>query len=116
MQIPEDVIDDICCAAFEGGISYWSDQVKVIESTVPEGASIHFAENAISNGASVEIFDIDTDESYILTPEGFEKGLQLYVDSLELDPEEPILDCGDIDADEADKIIQYALFGEILFS
>lgn len=109
-EIDDIMIDDICVTAFEGGINYWCDEAKILESSIPEkfiGMDL-YASQAISRGASVELFDIEEEEIWLLTPENFQKGLERCANEWNLNLE-------DLDADDVDRIIQYALFGEIIF-
>lgn len=69
----------------------------------------------------VEPFDQDDTEWYILTKEKFLNGLAKYLkepkysDCLEFVNHELRIDTCYIDADVADTIIQYALFGEVVY-
>lgn len=104
-------IDDIMCAALEGGITYWCDSAK------PVGT--HYAEymsEQISGGGSLLLHDNEDDVWYELTLEKFLDGLKLFLIENGLHyVQDGILMVSDIDAADADCIIQYALFGEIIF-
>lgn len=109
-EIDDMTIDDICVTAFEGGINYWCNKARILKSSIPKeftGINL-YASQAISIGASVKLFDIEEEEVWLLTPENFQKGLEKYANEWSSNLE-------DIDADDADRIIQYALFDEIIF-
>lgn len=109
-EINDMMIDDICVTAFEGGINYWCEEARILASSIPEKYINEeiYASEAISRGASVELFDIEGEEVWLLTPENFKKGLERCANEWNLNLE-------DLDADDADKVIQFALFGEIIF-
>lgn len=111
VEVSSQDVDDILCAAFEGGIGYWCDEV-VVDGKWPEGAT--YASEALSRGATLKLKDAepedDTDGYFTLTLDMFKKGLATYVAKHGWSG-----DTGDIDADAADSIVQYALFGKIVF-
>lgn len=118
---PED-IDDIMVSALEGGINYWADEAKVEE----DKRVAAWGHERISRGRCLKIhtmepFDEDDTEWYELTKEKFLKGIERYIaqptsgDFLEFVDHELRIDAGNVDAVVADAIIQYALFGEIIY-
>lgn len=104
-------VDDILGTALDGGITYWCDEAKV-SGEWPKGAE--FASEALTRGANLELHSREpeegTDGYFILTMDMFIKGFTSYVAK-----------CGwsgyidDIDASMADEIVQYALFGKVVF-
>lgn len=114
--VTDEAIDDIMCGALEGGINYWCDRVRVDGDYLGE-----YASEQISRGGRLMLYDCEDDEVYMLDKEKFLKGLEMYIK----DPmTEDILDIHNgvvnvepcyADADVCDTIIQYALFGEIVF-
>lgn len=104
-------LDDIMCTALEGGISYW------VASALPKDTDYKgkdYAHEVISAGGILVIKE-DTGEEYELDREKLLKGIELYLDYAGYDTKDKI-NTGDIDADGADCIIQFALFGEITYS
>ena len=129
--MPED-IDDIICTALEGGIGYWAcldnspeefgNAPK--EETVSETTSI-----LLKGGKTIILIDEEEDERHELTLEKLLAGIKMYLE----DKQRPYniladdlnsagysrgtyeLDCCMVDADVADMIIQYAVFGEVVF-
>lgn len=118
---PED-IDDIMVSALEGSMSYWANRTNVPkEKRVAEWGYEQIARGGELHIHVVEPFDQNGTEWYVLTKEKFLKGLEKYLkepkysDCLEFVNHELRIDTCYIDAGVADCIIQYALFGEIVY-
>ena len=113
MNIPvmlED-IDDIMVAALEGGITYWCDCAKVQGDYLGE-----YASDQIGRGGILLLHDMEEDEWQTLTHEKFMRGLKMYLQNSDMSViDEGKLDCCQIDADIADQIVQYAIFGEVVY-
>lgn len=114
--ISKEDIDDIMVSALEGGINYWVDKVE------PRcGVEFDFASDVISKGGSIIIHDNEEDATYELTNAKLMQGIRMYAeqpknsDIFEVIDHELHIDCGMVDAEVADAIIQYALFGEIIY-
>ena len=118
----QDVMD-LLCTAFEGGVNYWCESVRGVggdTSTLPEGRTkIQYEYEWLAIGGNLELGA--DGEIHTLTPEGFEKGFQLWIDknSVEVyyDPrrKESVVELGNIDAGDADNIVQYGLFGKLVY-
>lgn len=115
-------IDDIMVSALEGGITHWANRAKVPEEKrAAEWGHEQIARDGELHIHVVEPFDQDDTEWYILTKENFLNGLAKYLkepkysDCLEFVNHELRIDTCYIDADVADTIIQYALFGEVVY-
>lgn len=111
-------IDDIMVSALEGGINYWCDEAVVVGSYLGS-----FASDQISRGGMLKLHSEEEEEWFILTKKKFLHGLELALefDSVkeeitDIDDEgRRYLEPGNIDACEADIIVQYALFDEIVY-
>lgn len=118
--VTEEDIDDIMVSALEGGITYWCRETEVIGERMGEG----WGHEQIARGGILRLYDAEDGEHYDLDREKFLAGLKkylqnpLYDGTIELGTKENtmVLDCGMIDAPAADQIIQYALFGEIMYA
>lgn len=118
VMVTAEDIDDILCGSMEGGSNYWCDRVEVIGDYLGK-----YASEQISRGGKLrfhvdEPFDDEDTEWYEMDQEkflhGFQEWLNNYPDvSSCLHKNE--LDCGQIDAGMADSIVQYAIFGEVMF-
>lgn len=132
IAISREDIDDIMVTALEGGINYWCD-----EASVPPGDRYlgEYASEQISRGGELWLHDAEEDEGGMrayrkLNKEKFLEGLRRYIDAGNTDcifqreaqsRNDPAagtfgVDTGRIDADEADSIIQYALFGDLVYA
>lgn len=111
-------VDDIMVSALEGGICYWCDRVTV------EGQYLgKYASEQISRGGKLKIhvdepFDEANTEWYELDMEKFAQGFRLWLENggdrygAVSNGE---VDTCEIDGEMADLIIQYALFGEVVY-
>ena len=107
-------IDDIICSALEGGITYWARRATVVGEFKGE-----YASDQISRGGSLIITDREDGSKHELTKEkfiaGFDKWYNAGGDFYKAVQDDGSVDCGLIDADRADAIVQYALFGELVY-
>ena len=114
--IEDDDIDDIMVSALEGGINYWCWKAEVVGEYLGE-----WAHEQISRGGELKLYDIESDDTWILNKEKFLKGIEKFlltedgVESMFAQNESILIDPSMIDAGMADSIVQYALFGEIVF-
>lgn len=108
-------VDDIICCALEGGINYWCGKAEVVESDYYG----EYASEQVSRGGSLRLYDFEDDEIYILDLEKFIAGLKMWLDEGYGDPHGAALygriDCCNIDAGDADQIVQCAIFGDIVY-
>lgn len=105
-------IDDIMSTALEGGITYWCGEAIIHKVPEEHKDDIEFASEVISRDGELLLKDKETPESWILTKEKFSQGFKKFCEERAVNPDQVIEDC---DADDADCIIQYALFNEIVF-
>lgn len=114
ITVTEEDIDNIMCSALEGGICYWCCCAEVVGEYLGE-----FASEQISRGGTLKLHDSEEDEVYELTRDKLLEGIKLaydydcYPDYEWCDGHK--LDCCQIDADVADCIVQYALFGDVIY-
>lgn len=103
---------------WRGGICYWSDCVEVVGRYLSE-----YASGQISRGGKLKIhvdepFDEANTEWYELDMEKFAQGFRLWLENggdrygAVSNGE---VDTCEIDGEMADLIIQYALFGEVVY-
>ena len=122
VRVRNEDIDDIMVSALEGGINYWCRKAEVKGGYLGE-----YASDQISRGGELILHDAEENKLYILSKEKFIEGLKKYITAgntgcidretssigvytgrLNIDP------CN-IDAGAADCIIQYALFGDVIY-
>ena len=117
-RLTQQDVDDIMVSALEGGICYWSDCVEVVDRYLSE-----YASGQISRGGKLKIhvdepFDEENTEWYELDIEKFAQGFRLWLENggdrygAVSNGE---VDTCEIDGEMADLIIQYALFGEVVY-
>ena len=102
-------LNDLLVTAFEGGINYWVEKVELDGEWPKE--SKKYLSDMLTEGFNLKIYEAEG-EILTLTLDDFKKGVQIYEQIHEQDLES-LMD--DHDADTADFIVQYALFGEIVY-
>lgn len=77
-----------------------------------------FAHEQISRGGSLILYDAESSDKWELTRDKFLMGFKLWLEAGSSDAGVLIgneVDTGGVDAECADAIIQFALFGEVVF-
>lgn len=112
VRLSSEDIDDIMCAALEGGItSNWCGSVEVVGKYLGE-----YAHEQISRNGKLKFNDMENGKIYTLDLAAFQRGFQKWTSSIDhLILIDDGIDTGNIDAYDADSIVQYALFGEVVF-
>lgn len=107
-------IADLLVTAFEGGINYWCRKVKI--KTYPESLEDKnmMASDILAHGAILTLHDAESSDKWDLTLEKFLSGLKKHLENSEYPTMEALMDSHD--ANDADCIIQYALFNEQVFA
>lgn len=132
INISEENIEGIICTAIEGGIGYWGcvDNTKPEWKDKPTDMSVSkFITKLLISEKEVIIFDTEkyadelTDEDiWTLNLKEFLLGIRKYFESGEssclygICLDKGNVDACNIDADDADCIMQCALFGRFVFS
>ena len=101
-------IDDIMCTALEGGITSWCRAAKPVGKMLGE-----YGHEQIARGGSLMLYDAESSDKWELTLNKFlrvESGV-----SVTIDTESGYIDTSDVDGECADMIIQFALFGDLVF-
>lgn len=112
VEITDKDIDDIMCAALEGGINYWCDRVEVNGKYLGE-----YASEQLSRGGTLLFREEETGKFHKLDRQGLIEGMKTAAKNgyatewLKGDR----LDIYEIDAAAADIIVQFALFNEIVY-
>lgn len=116
LNLVEDDISAIIDNAFDGSIGYWAgvDNRGQLWDGKPKGEPIStWATKLILEGSGVKLYDVEgeeDDESWTLTLDKLIEGYKLnYINR----PHDNDIENGD--ATTYDCIIQYALFGEVVF-
>lgn len=111
-KVTQQDIDDIMVSVLEGGINYWCRKAEVVGGKYLG----EYASDQISRGGSLMLYDIESSDKWELTLEKFLAGLKMYVENGGAGCVwDEAIDTGEIDGYAADNIVQYALFGELVF-
>lgn len=121
ISINDQMIDDIMVSALEGGINYWCGNCKVVGEYLGE-----YASDQISRGGRLKLRCRKSlqmyvhEPSYTLTKYRFLNGVKLaykYHPKWFEEKEPMVYEINDRwqDAIMADCIVQYAIFGDIIF-
>tara|TARA_R100001015_G_C4634182_1_gene200208 strand:- start:106 stop:525 length:420 start_codon:yes stop_codon:yes gene_type:complete len=123
---------DLLCTAFEGGVNYWVTSIfgeGGDTSKLPEGRTKvehEYEWLAIGGRLTIGWKGEDLDNHFelnhgFLYQRNLQRGLQhwIYRNSVQVYYDgarrDTALDLGNIDAGDADEIVQFALFGELVF-
>lgn len=99
-------LDNILSGCFEGGSTYWLTEVTAKKDDW-KGAT--YLSDVVSKGGSLLLFDGEENETHTLNLMKLLKGIVLYVQAgNELDFES-------MDGGTNDEILQYALFGKVIY-
>ena len=114
--LSQEDVDDIMCGALEGGINYWCRKAEVVGDYLGE-----YASEQIARGGQLKLYDQEEDEVYTLDSEKLLNGIKLYAQNpvgcncLDMVDGHLEIDFCNADAIVCDAIIQYALFGEVVY-
>ena len=109
IKVTDETIDDIMVTALEGGICYWCHRAEVVGEYLGT-----YASEQISRGGKLRLWT-DDGEKLILSKSNFLKGLEKYVASHPRIVCNGSIDAAQIDAGAADVIVQYAVFGKLVY-
>jgi len=121
-EITEEMIEDVITDGFEGGINYWCDFINYTDDLLADKTvSINekpdwmplstWCANLIIEGKTIQLYVPDKGKYYPLNLESIKKGFEMHLKNY---PD--LYFNGDADASDADAIIQYAIFGKVVYS
>lgn len=105
MQYTHEQIDDLMVTALEGGISYWCSRAKVKDG---DYRGSEYASGVISRGGTLVLKDFEQEVEYDLDATMLAKGIRMAANHNGFTFD-------DYDAADADNVIQYAVFGELVY-
>ena len=113
-EVDNQQIEDLLVTAFEGGINYWCRKIKI--KTYPESLENKnmAASDILAHDAVLTLYDAESSDKWDLTLDKFLSGLKKHLENSEYPSMEALMDS--YDANDADNIIQYALFNEQVFA
>lgn len=110
VSLSQQDIDDIMVTALDS-ICYWCREAEVIGNYHGK-----YASDQISRGGTLRLHDAESAQTWELTLEKFLNGVKLYFEQgCHVNVEDNAIDTCDIDANDADCIVQFAVFGEVVF-
>jgi hypothetical protein len=114
IPITKNDVENVIVTAFEGGINYWAGlkNKSLLWKTKPDREPLSlWATKLLLDGKSVLLYDIENpNTNFELTIKGLLKGIEQYYVATDYQ-----IDKENWDAESADCIVQYALFGEIVY-
>ena len=116
IEISDELIEYILCSAFEGGITYWANNVSCKDNKDMKevgGWKHEYLTRTKKKDAVMYIHDGETGEKYPMTKKSIVDALQK-LDAEHSETLDRILS-EQYDADDADIVVQTACFGEIVF-
>ena len=108
-------IDDVLCTALDsayGGSLYWIGRTYILEGSKSD-YGVECKYEVVSRGGTLVVED-DKGNTFQLNQAKFEQAVERWAKNRNLEIES--LDAGNIDANDADAILQYALFREVIYS
>ena len=123
-ELDNQFFEDILVTALEGGSNYWIGYININH---PRGAKPRdiptsmWAAQAINEGKSVD-FHLEGDEKETLTKGALVNGVSIWATNhptnmtiVDDGNGHMTIDTANIDASDADAILQYALFGKVVY-
>ena len=113
INVSDEQINALLCAAFNGGINYWCYSANVQGRVKKEDNDDYLFQLLTKNyPIELELHDED-DKTYVLTKNAFLKGIQRYMFERSQVYWEGVFN--NHDAYTADEIIQYAVFDKVIY-
>ena len=124
-SLTSEEIKDVLCTALEGGIGYWAcllnddpDWVAARNKLKKEKGEApcydEVAYEVLLTGHTIRFEDAEEDDIYELKWEDLMEGLRMFEEERE-ESVHTLLEDGEFDADDADCVIQLAIFKDIIF-
>lgn len=116
IKVTSEDVDCIMTGALEGGITYWCDKAEPVGDYLGK-----YASEQISRGGKLMLHDFEEGEEHCLDLGKLLNGIKLWAKNpvgcncLEQVDGKLVLDCCNADAAVCDAIIQYALFGDVIY-
>ena len=119
IEISDELIEYILCSAFEGGITYWAENISCKDNKDMKkvgGYKSEYLTKTKKKDAVMYIHESETGEKYPITKKSIIDALQK-MDTPEYKYTKALnrLLNGDWDSDDADIVVQTACFGEVVY-
>lgn len=112
-KIDAECVDGVVCTAFDGdygGCWYWIEHFSIAKEPTEKA---EFMTDIISRGGAYRM-KVE-DEEYTFDLNALQRGFEKYAKWCMQTGRELLTDAGDIDATEADIIVQFGVFGDIIY-
>ena len=119
IEISDELIEYILCSAFEGGITYWAENISCKDNKDMKkvgGYKSEYLTKTKKKDAVIYVHESETGEKYPITKKSIIDALQK-MDTPEYNYTKALnrlLNDG-WDADDADIVVQTACFGEVVY-
>ena len=119
IEISDELIEYILCSAFEGGITYWAENISCKDNKDMKkvgGYKSEYLTKTKKKDAVIYVHESETGEKYPITKKSIIDALQK-MDTPEYKYTKALnrLLNGDWDSDDADIVVQTACFGEVVY-
>ena len=119
IEISDELIEYILCSAFEGGITYWAENISCKDNKDMKkvgGYKSEYLTKTKKKDAVIYVHESETGEKYPITKKSIIDALQK-MDTPEYNYTKALnrLLNGDWDADDADIVVQTACFGSVVY-
>ena len=133
VKITEEELSDLIGDALDSS-DYWVGKIRAVEKDKEETKKYTTWSECIVHNLRIMILDIETDEAYELSRTAFLEGIGKYIlafgedlctaeEAICMRKDKPaeimktdhVLDTGNIDANIADSMLQFGLFGELVY-
>lgn len=103
-------VDDLMSTALEGGINYWCRKATV-KGNISD-FKVEFSSDVISQGGTLILHDAESNDKWELNLEKLVNGIKMFCQKKNKSVEDLI---NDFDAFDVDAVIQYGIFGKLVF-
>lgn len=134
VKITEEELSDLIGDALDSS-DYWIGKIRAVEKDKEEAKKYTTWSECIIHNLKIMVLDNESDEAYKLSKTAFLEGIGKYIlaygedlctaeeESICMRKDKPaeimktdhVLDTGNIDANIADSILQFGLFGELVY-
>lgn len=125
VELDDEFFEDVVCTMLEGGSNYWVDTIDIDhpDGQKPKGVPVStWASDALNKGGNITIHPIEEEDGIVtINRENLIAGVKQLIDehpdrvSVMYEDKKNHIDFGNMDADDADAILQYAVFGDLVF-
>jgi len=121
IEITDQQMSDLMVAALEGGINYWCRKAEMKKDgiggfdgvTLEDEEKLVYGNDIIGMGGTLILYDAESSDKWELNKEKFMQGLVKTLEWGDFKNVDELMD--NHDAETADVLVQFAVFGELTF-